>query len=67
MSDRPAPEVAVQIEAMDEANRRLGNIYLANPTSRITILSLLACPAVKLSDMGLIDVENQRLIPLFAD
>ena len=67
MSDRPAPEVAVQIEAMDEANRRLGNIYLANPTSRITILSLLACPAVKLSDMGLIDVEKQRLIPLFAD
>lgn len=65
MSLDSAEKVAAQVEDMSRANKKLGNIYLENPISRITILALLVSPDVKLSDLGMVDVERQEIIPLF--
>lgn len=62
MSKDSAEDVARQLELMVKANQQLGNCYLENPVSRITILSLLVCPYVKISDMGMVDTEKKQWI-----
>ena len=52
---------------MNEANVKLGNIYIENPLSRITILSLLVCPYVKISDEGIVLTEEKKTIPLISE
>ncbi|HLQ39539.1 MAG TPA: adenine deaminase C-terminal domain-containing protein [Tetragenococcus sp.] len=65
MSDEEPAELVAQIDQMTAANRKLGNTYLENPVSRITILALLVSPFVKLSDLGLVDTQKQEFISLF--
>lgn len=66
MSLGNAKETATKLEKMTIANKRLGNVYIDNPVSRITILSLLVGPYLKLSDMGMVLTEEKRFLPLFA-
>ncbi|MFR6673786.1 MAG: adenine deaminase [Enterococcus avium] len=65
MTDIAPEKLVEQIDQMNASNRQLGNHFLENPISRITILSLLVSPYVKLSDLGLVDTETQALIPRF--
>jgi adenine deaminase len=66
MSTLKAKEVAPLVTKMAEANRLLGNHYLENPISRITILSLIVSPDIKLSDMGMVDIKTKKIIPVFS-
>lgn len=65
MSNESVDVVVDKITKMNEANTRLGNIYIENPISRITILSLLVCPYVKISDKGIVLTEEKKYISLF--
>lgn len=65
MSDESINVVVDKITKMNEANARLGNTYIDNPISRITILSLLVCPFVKISDKGIVLTEEKKYVPLF--
>lgn len=65
MSDEPINIVIDKITKMNEANAQLGNTYIDNPISRITILSLLVCPYVKISDKGIVLTEEKKYISLF--
>ena len=56
--------VSQKVDQMAEAFHKLGNSYLENPVSRITILNLLVCPYVKLSDHGLVMTEEKKIIPV---
>lgn len=57
-------EASNQVDDMADAFRRLGNTYLENPVSRITILNLLVCPYIKLSDHGLVMTEEKKMVPI---
>ena len=65
MSDEPINIVIDKITKMNEANVQLGNTYIDNPISRITILSLLVCPYVKISDKGIVLTEEKAYVSLF--
>lgn len=65
MSDKTINIVIDKITKMNEANVQLGNTYIDNPISRITILSLLVCPYVKISDKGIVLTEEKAYVSLF--
>ena len=65
MSDESINVIVDKITKMNKANVRLGNTYIDNPISRITILSLLVCPYVKISDKGIVLTEEKKYVPLF--
>lgn len=67
MSNKNVADVVNEINNMNEANVKLGNIYIENPLSRITILSLLVCPYVKISDEGIVLTEEKKTIPLISE
>ena len=66
MSLKPAEELAKDNQKMKEANRILGLTEMENPLLRIVTLALPVIPNVKMSDLGLVDVNAKQLIPLFA-
>lgn len=66
MSLKEAPELAVESLALKDAIRSLGMEGVANPVLSIVFLSLIVIPIVRMSDVGLIDVYTQEIIPLFA-
>jgi adenine deaminase len=63
MSLEPAEAVASQMERMKEAARDLGAIP-ANPFLTLSFLALPVIPELKLTDLGLVDVSDFRIIPL---
>lgn len=65
MPDESINVLVDKITKMNKANVRLGNTYIDNPISRITILSLLVCPYVKISDKGIVLTEEKKYVPLF--
>ncbi|MDR1794751.1 MAG: amidohydrolase family protein [Erysipelotrichaceae bacterium] len=62
----PGEEIAKQVEAIRDANFSLGMTMFDNPVMRIMTLALIVIPMVKMSDKGLIDVYNKKVIELFA-
>ena len=66
MSLKDAKELSLEAEKMKEANRQVGLKELENPLLRIVTLALPVVPEVKMSDMGLVDVNKKVFIPLFA-
>lgn len=66
ISRKPAPELAKDCAKMKEANRILGLQNMENPLLRIVTLALPVIPEVKMSDLGMVDVLNKKIIPLFA-
>lgn len=67
ISLKPAEQLAVDNAQMKDANRALGLVNMENPLLRIVTLALPVIPEVKMSDLGLVDVLNKEIIPLFAD
>ena len=66
MSLKPAEELALENQKMKEADYVLGLTEMENPLLRIVTLALPVIPEVKMSDLGLVDVNKKELIPLFA-
>ena len=64
MSDSPAHEVAAAAEAMVAAMATCG-CTLNNAYMQHSLLALVVIPALRISDLGLVDVTTFRLTPLF--
>ncbi len=64
MSDLRPEELAVQSNAMKKALNDLG-LPQKNPLLRIATMALPVIPTAKFSDLGLVDVMNRKLIPIF--
>lgn len=64
MSLKPAEELAEESAKMKEANRSLGLTNMENPLLRIVTLALPVIPNGKMSDMGLVDVNEKKIVPL---
>lgn len=67
MSDLPAEEVARQNEKVREAVHTLGASDEIEPFMNMAFLSLPVIPDIKMTTLGLVDVNSQKLLPLFAD
>ena len=52
---------------MKEADREVGLTELENPLLRIATLALPVAPEIKMSDIGMIDVATQEVVPVFVD
>jgi adenine deaminase len=63
MSDRPAAEVAADAEALVQAmidcGCKLNNAYMQH-----SLLALVVIPELRISDLGLVDVQKFEIIPL---
>ena len=66
MSLKGAEELAIDSAKMKEANRALG-LTIKNPLLRIVTLALPVIPDVKMSDLGLVDVLEKKLIPILKE
>jgi adenine deaminase len=66
MSDRPLAEVAAEARGLTDAARRLG-CSLPAPFATLSFLALPVIPHLKLTDRGLVDVDEFRLISCFLD
>lgn len=64
MSDQPLETVAAQVEALTEASHALG-CTLPDPLMTMSFLALAVIPKLKLTDLGLVDVDKFDLVPLF--
>ena len=65
MSDRPISEVAVAYETLLAAAHDLGS-PLCDPFMAMSFMALEVIPALKLTDRGLVDVEQFKIVDLFA-
>jgi len=65
MSDRPLPEVYERLTRMERMLLDMG-VTLKSPFMSISFLALSVIPDLKLTDRGLVDVKNFRLVPLEA-
>ena len=63
MSDQPLATVADQLENMDRASRQFG-IRVAAPFMLLSFLGLSVIPEVRITDLGLIDVDKWSPIPV---
>ena len=66
MSPETAEEVASQMEKMTQAAREIG-VLLENPFLTLSFMALPVIPELKLTDKGLVDVAQFRIIPLEAN
>jgi adenine deaminase len=63
LSDAPLEDVIAQSHALDDAARALG-CTLEAPFQHLSFLALSVIPSLKLTDRGLVDVDDFRLVPL---
>jgi len=63
MSDRSAREIAPELDALHAAARTLG-CALSSPFMALSFLALPVIPSLKLTDLGLVDVEKFAPIEL---
>jgi adenine deaminase len=66
MSDRPIEEVRDRYRGLLAAARGLG-ARLRDPFMAMSFLALEVIPALKVTDLGLVDVARAELVPLFVD
>jgi adenine deaminase len=64
MSDRPVEEVCHQMHALLGAAHALG-ASPRDPFMAMSFLALEVIPSLKLTDLGLVDVERFEIVPLF--
>jgi adenine deaminase len=63
VSDRPVEEVAQQTLTVLEAFNACG-CSLNNPNMQLSLLALVVIPELRISDLGLVDVEKFKFIPV---
>jgi adenine deaminase len=61
MSDRPLAEVVQNFTRLEEAAKDLG-CGLATPFATLSFLALPVIPALRLTDLGLVDINTFRII-----
>jgi adenine deaminase len=66
MSDRPIEEVRDRMQALLTAAHGLG-ATLRDPFMAMSFLALEVIPSLKLTDVGLVDVERFAVVPLFVE
>ncbi len=66
MSDQPIEEVRANIDRLLAVARDLG-CPLHDPFMALSFLPLVVIPELKLSDRGLVDVDQFDFVPVFAD
>ena len=64
MSERPAAEVAAAYAELGRTARELG-ATLPDPFLALSFLGLSVVPELRLTDRGLLDVREERFVPLF--
>lgn len=64
ITDEPLETVRAALDALDDAAEAIGN-RLPSPFMALSFLGLPVIPSLRLTDMGLVDVEAGRLVPLF--
>lgn len=64
MSDRPVEEVRRAMDRLLVAGRRLGS-SLHDPFMAMSFLTLEVIPTLKITDLGLVDVERFEVVELF--
>ena len=67
MSDLSAAEIAAQNEAVRQAVHMLGASSEIEPFMNMAFLSLPVIPSLKMTTLGLVDVNRQKIVPLFAE
>jgi adenine deaminase len=65
LSDRPAEEVGQASSRLEQVAGDLG-VTLPSPFMALSFLALSVIPELKLTDRGLVDTVNLRLVPLQA-
>jgi len=64
MSTRPISEVRRALDEVIGASRSLGS-ELRDPLMTVSFLALEVIPHLKLTDYGLVDVDEFKLVPLW--
>ena len=64
LSDRPVPEIIAELEKLTEISKSLGGTLPA-PFMTISFISLPTVPELGLTDKGLVNVREHRLISAF--
>jgi adenine deaminase len=64
MSSRPASAVGEDVRSLKRAAKSLGS-PAADPFTTMSFLALEVVPSLKLTDLGLVDVEKFEIVPLF--
>jgi len=65
MSKKTCVELSKESTEMKKALRNLGLTESENPLLRIATLALPVIPKAKMSDLGIVDVLEQRIVPMF--
>ncbi len=66
MSESEVPQVYLQLEALHRAVRKLG-CNISDPFMALSFLSLPVIPELKITDKGLVDVNQFKFVPLFGE
>jgi adenine deaminase len=66
MSEASVPQVNVQLEALQRATKNLG-CKIPDPFMTLSFLSLPVIPELKITDKGLVDVNQFKFVPLFGE
>jgi adenine deaminase len=66
MSDRPLLEVKENLDSIYRTAKNLG-VKVDNPFMSIAFLSLEVAPHLKITNKGLVDVNNSKIVDLFLD
>ncbi|MGB5197496.1 MAG: adenine deaminase C-terminal domain-containing protein, partial [Candidatus Deferrimicrobium sp.] len=64
MSDEPIERVRDRMNSLIVAARALGS-PLQDPFATMSFLGLEVIPSLKLTDLGLVDVNTMEIVPLF--
>ena len=65
ITDKPAEEVAAQLEKLTLETRKAGS-KLREPYMTLSILGLIVIPELRITDKGLFDVLDNKFVSLFA-
>jgi adenine deaminase len=66
MTDTPVSKVHLQLETLRKAAKSMG-CKLPDPFMTLSFLSLPVIPELKLTDKGLVDVNQFKIVPVFGE
>jgi adenine deaminase len=66
MTDAPVTQASHQLETLLQAAKSLG-CKLPDPFMTLSFISLPVIPELKITDKGLVDVNQFKIVPVFGD
>ena len=66
MSDQPIEAVRDSLDCLHQTVKEMGCV-LADPFMALSFLALPVIPELKITDKGLVDVTQFKIVPLFGD